>query len=106
MQLKDFDYNLPERLIAQKPLPHRDRSRLLVLKRKPGKITHAEFRDFPGFFKKQDVLVFNESRVIPARAWGKKEGKNIEFLFLKAQDKQTWEVLCRPAKKVNHRAGQ
>jgi len=100
MQLKDFDYNLPERLIAQKPLPHRDQSRLLVLERKTGKITHSTFRDFPGFLKKQDVLVFNESRVIPARVWGKKEGKNIEFLFLKAKDKQTWEVLCRPAKKV------
>jgi len=100
MQLKDFDYNLPERLIAQKPLPHRDQSRLLVLERKTGKITHSTFRDFPGFLKKQDVLVINESRVIPARIWGKKEGKDIEFLFLKAQDEKTWEVLCRPAKKV------
>lgn len=100
MLLKDFDYILPERLIAQKPLPQRDLSRMMILERKTGKITHSRFKDFSKWFKKEDVLVFNESRVFPAGAWGKKENRKIEFLFIKAQNNTTWEVLCRPAKKV------
>ncbi len=103
MLIDDFDFDLPAELIAQKPLPYRDQSRMMVLHRETGDISHAVFADFPKFIEKGEVLVLNDSRVIPARIWGKKSGQYIEFLFLKDLGDQKWEVLCRPAKKVKIR---
>lgn len=100
MLISEFDYFLPSELIAQKPLPRRDASRMMVVWRREGKIGHARFQDFPDYLSQGDVLVLNAIKVIPARAWGKKGGKDIEFLFLKELEKGVWEVLCRPAKEV------
>jgi len=100
MELKDFDYHLPKKLIAQKPLPQREQSRMMVVDRAKKEITHARFKDFPAYLQRDNLLVFNNSKVIPARTWGKKGEKEIEFLFLREISPQTWEVLCRPAKKV------
>jgi len=100
MLATDFDYDLPSELIAQKPLPEREQSRMMVLYRKTGKIIHSQFKEFPGYLSKGDILVLNNTKVIPARVWGKKEGREIEFLFLKGCQEGLWEVLCRPSKKV------
>ena len=100
MLLENFNYDLPEKLIAQKPLPHREQSRMMVLNRTTQEITHTLFSRFPEFLNKGDLLVLNNSRVIPARVWGKNRDRDIEFLFLKKRQKKEWEVLCRPAKHV------
>lgn len=100
MLTADFDYELPPELIAQTPLPERSQSRMMVLHRGSGEIIHSQFEKFPQYLSKSDVLVLNNSKVIPAKVWGKKEGKEIEFLFLKEQPRNSWEVLCRPARKV------
>lgn len=101
MLVSDFDYHLPKELIAQIPLPKRDHSRMMVCNRQTGDIRHAHFFDFPEYCKKDEILVLNSSKVIPAKIWGKKEdGKAIEFLFLKETGEKTWEVMCRPAKQV------
>lgn len=100
MKLSDFDYKLPQDLIAQEPLPQRDQSRMMVLDRKTGHIDHALFRDLPAFLDRGDVLALNNSRVIPARVWGNKNDTSIEFLFLKEMNGSSWQVLCRPARKV------
>jgi S-adenosylmethionine:tRNA ribosyltransferase-isomerase len=73
---------------------------MMVVFRKQGKIIHSQFKELPEYLKKEDVLVLNNTKVIPAKAWGKKEGKEIEFLFLKEVEKGVWEVLCRPARKI------
>lgn len=101
MWVSEFDYHLPPELISQKPLPQREQSRMMVLYRRSGQITHSRFSEFPHYLHKGDVLVLNTSKVIPARVWGQKENQTIEFLFLKPFGQDTWEVLCRPAKKVN-----
>jgi S-adenosylmethionine:tRNA ribosyltransferase-isomerase len=99
--VSDFDYHLPPELIAQIPLKERDRSRMMVLDRRSGEIIHSHFPDIVEWLGRNDVLVLNSSRVIPAKIWGtKKDGRPIEFLFLKEKEKKTWEVLCRPAKRV------
>jgi S-adenosylmethionine:tRNA ribosyltransferase-isomerase len=100
MLIADFDYDLPQELIAQIPLPERQNSRMMILDRRTGEIIHSRFEEFPAYLNKGDVLVLNATKVIPARAWGNKEGKDIEFLFLKESQEGLWEVLCRPAKKV------
>ncbi len=100
MNVSDFDYDLPPELIAQKPLPGRSESRMMVVDRQTGTISHEHFQAFPDFFQKGEILILNESRVIPARIWGKNADKEIEFLFLKELQPGTWEVLCRPAKRV------
>jgi len=101
MLVSEFDYHLPQELIAQVPLPLRDHSRMMICDRESGEICHSHFFDIPKYFKKEDMLVLNSSRVIPAKIWGKKEdGKSIEFLFLEEKDKNEWEVLCRPARRV------
>lgn len=100
MLTSDFSYSLPSELIAQHPLAQRDASRMMVVDRKKGKILHYRFKDLPEFLGKEDVLVLNNTKVIPAKAWGKKGGREIEFLFLKERKPGLWEVLCRPAKKV------
>jgi len=101
MLISEFDYHLPQELIAQTPLPKRDHSRMMICDRKTEKIFHAHFFDILKYFKKKDTLVLNSSKVIPAKVWGKtKDGKSIEFLFLKETEKNIWDVLCRPAKRV------
>jgi S-adenosylmethionine:tRNA ribosyltransferase-isomerase len=98
--IQDYDYFLPRELIAQKPLEKRDQSRMMVVERRSGRISHRRFCEFPDFLDTSDIVVLNNTRVIPARVWGKKDKRNIEFLFLREISPQTWEVLCRPARKV------
>jgi S-adenosylmethionine:tRNA ribosyltransferase-isomerase len=100
MFVADFDYQLPPELIAQRPLPRRDDSRMMVVKRREAEIVHARFKSLPEYLSAGGVLVLNTTRVIPAKAWGKVEAREVEFLFLKEKQKGTWEVLCRPAKRV------
>ena len=100
MLVSAFDYHLPSDLIAQQPLPHRDDSRMMVVRRREGEIIHARFKDLPDYLDPGDVLVLNNTKVIPAKAWGKKDGKEVEFLFLKERQRGIWEALCRPAKRV------
>jgi S-adenosylmethionine:tRNA ribosyltransferase-isomerase len=96
----DFDYHLPQDLIAQTPLPERDQSRMMVVDRQSNEIIHARFNELLQYLKAGDVLVLNETKVIPAKAWGLRGESEIEFLFLKERKKSVWEVLCKPAKKV------
>lgn len=100
MLVSDFDYELPEELIAQRPLPQRDRSRMMTVDRNSGRIGHARFPHIKNCFKPGDVLVINNTRVIPARIWGDRGQSRIEFLFLSAAGDRLWEVLCRPARRV------
>ena len=100
MLTSEFDYHLPPELIAQTPAPHRDKSRMMVLYRHTGEIIHSHFSNFPSYLNKEDVLVINQTKVIPARVWAKKGEKEIEILLLKEIVKGTWKILCRPSKKV------
>ena len=102
MKTSDFDYNLPEELIAQTPLDKRDASRLMVLNRKDGNIEHKHFTDIIDYLNEGDVLVINNTKVLPARLIGVKEETNavIEVLLLKDMGSDTWECLCKPAKRV------
>lgn len=102
MNVKDFDYYLPEELIAQHPLQQRDESRLMVLDKKSGEITHKIFKDVIDYLNEGDCLVLNDTRVMPARLIGHKEisGGKIEFLLLKRTGKDTWETLVKPGKKA------
>ncbi len=98
----DFGYDLPEELIAQTPLEPRNSSRLLCLDRKNGSITHDRFYDLMAHLKKGDLLVMNDSRVIPARLYGEKVGSGgfIEFLLLEPKGDKVWEILVRPGKRA------
>ncbi|MFD1362942.1 tRNA preQ1(34) S-adenosylmethionine ribosyltransferase-isomerase QueA [Lentibacillus salinarum] len=102
MKLEDFDYELPEELIAQTPLKKRDASRLLVLHRDTQEVAHKRFTDIRDYLQKGDCLVLNDTRVLPARLYGSKEdtGAKVEVLLLHQQEEDTWEVLVKPAKKV------
>ncbi|MGV8059488.1 MAG: tRNA preQ1(34) S-adenosylmethionine ribosyltransferase-isomerase QueA [Smithellaceae bacterium] len=105
MELKDFSYNLPEELIAQQPCQQRDRSRMMMLQRDSEKISDFIFSQLPDFLQNGDVLVVNNSRVIPARLFGKKlTGASLEILLLTKKEStdafQTWEALLRPAKRL------
>ena len=100
MKLSDFDYDLPEMLIAQRPLPRRDASRMMVVDRAADTIAHESFARFPDRLASGDVLVINDSKVRPARVWGKRGESRIEFLFLEERETGVWEVMCRPARKV------
>jgi S-adenosylmethionine:tRNA ribosyltransferase-isomerase len=100
MRVSDFDYDLPQELIAQHPLPRRDDSRMMVVEKVTGRIHHRRFKDLAGFFAAGDLLVLNDTKVIPARAWGERDDAKIEFLFLKELGPGLWDVLCRPAKKL------
>ncbi len=105
MELKDFSYDLPDELIAQHPCVKRDHSRLLFLDKKKESIADLSFFRLPDLLQRNDVLVINDSRVIPARLFGKKQtGAIMEILLLtrkKAdEDSQTWEALIRPAKRL------
>ncbi len=102
MSTGDFDYLLPPELIAQTPVELRDRSRLMVLNRGDGSIEHREFLDIKGYLLKGDVLVFNNSRVIPARLRGRKVGGGgkVEILLLRQVGTGVWEALVKPGKRV------
>ena len=101
MNKSDFYYELPEELIAQTPIEPRDHSRLLVVNQKLGKIEHKHFYDIVDYLTPNDVLVVNNTRVIPARLYGKKKtGANIEVLILKRPNLNTAEVLVKPGKKA------
>ena len=101
MKLSDYNYELPEELIAQKPLEDRSSSRLMVIHRDTGEIEHRTFKDIIAYLNKGDCLVLNDSKVIPARLYGENEKKAlVEFLLLKRMDKDSWEVLCKPGKKA------
>ncbi len=101
MLVSDFNYRLPPGLIAQRPLPRRDDSRMMVVFRREQRIVHDRFKNLPGYLRQGDVLVLNTARVIPAKVWGKKNGREVEFLFLGEKEKGIWEVLCRPARRVH-----
>lgn len=102
MQLSDFYYDLPQELIAQDPLLKRDNSRLMVMDRKTGEITHKHFYDVIDYLHPGDCLVINNTKVIPARLLGVKEdtGAAIEVLLLKRHDDKIWETLVKPGKKM------
>lgn len=102
MKTSDFYYDLPEELIAQTPAEPRDSSRLLVYDRATGAIAHRLFRDVTDYLNPGDALVINQTRVIPARLYGEKEGTGgaIEFLLLKRLNLTDWEVILRPGKKA------
>lgn len=102
MKLSDFDYELPEELIAQTPIKTRDQSRLMVLDKKTGEVVHKHFYDIKSELHKGDVLVLNDTKVIPARLIGTKEdtGAVIELLLLKDLGNNIWECLSRPAKRL------
>lgn len=103
MKVEDFDYNLPEDLIAQVPLKDRSSSRLLVLHKKTGEIEHKCFKDIINYLNKGDALVINDSKVIPARIIGEKIDTHavIELLLLKAVDGDIWECLSKPQKRLH-----
>ena len=102
MKAEDFDFYLPEKLIAQTPLDKRDSSKLLVLDKKTGDITHKHFTDIIDYLEKGDTLVLNDTKVIPARIIGTKEetGAVIELLLLKEINANEWECLTKPAKRI------
>lgn len=101
MKLSDFNYYLPEELIAQHPATKRDESRLLVLDKNTGNIEHKVFKDILGYLRPNDCLVLNETRVIPARIYGTKKDTDskVEILLLKDMGENKWEVLVKPGKK-------
>ena len=101
MKTSDFDYELPEELIAQTPLEHRDHSRLMTLDKYTGQVGHYHFYDLPGFLRKGDCLVLNNSRVLPARLIGHRPtGGVCEVLLLRDRGDNVWECLVRPGKKL------
>ncbi len=102
MNVKDFDFYLPEEQIAQDPLENRSDSRLMVLNRESGEIEHKIFKDITGYLKKGDCLVINNTKVLPARLIGVKEetGAKIELLLLKRRENDIWETLVKPGRKA------
>lgn len=101
MDVKDFYYDLPEELIAQDPLEDRSSSRLMVLDKETGAVEHKIFKDIIDYLKPGDCLVVNNTKVIPARLYGAKEGTQakIEILLLKRRENDVWETLVKPGKK-------
>ncbi len=106
MNTSDFYYELPEELIAQDPLPDRSASRLMVLDKESGGVTHRSFRDIISYLNPGDCLVLNNTRVLPARLLGEKKdtGAVVEILLLKRQSIKSWETLVRPGKKLREGA--
>ena len=102
MKVTDFDYNLPQELIAQVPIEKRDESRLMVLDRSKQTIEHKTFKDIIDYLEPGDCLVRNNTKVIPARIYGKKEtGAKVEFLLLKNMEGDIWETIVRPGNKLH-----
>lgn len=104
MKLSQFKFDLPEKLIAKYPTHNRDESRLMIVHRETGKIEHKIFKDVLGYFNEEDVLVFNNTKVFPARLFGKKEktGAKIEVFLLRElnNEMRLWDVLVDPARKI------
>ncbi|MFS8628302.1 MAG: tRNA preQ1(34) S-adenosylmethionine ribosyltransferase-isomerase QueA [Limnochordales bacterium] len=102
LRTDDFDYELPEELIAQKPVEPRDASRLMVIDKRTGQWQHRIFRDLPEFLRPGDVLVRNNTRVLPARLRGRKmpTGGSVELLLLRRESFDTWEVMVKPGRRV------
>ena len=101
MKLEEFDYNLPEELIAQIPIQKRDESRLMVVDREKRTITDKVFKDIIDYLEPGDCIVRNNTKVIPARLYGKKEtGANVEFVLLKQLEGDIWESIVRPGNKL------
>ena len=102
LKRSDFFYELPQELIAQTPVEPRNSSRLLHLDRKTGAVAHDRFYNLCNYLKKGDLLVLNDSRVIPARIYGEREDTHsfIEFLLLEQKENMVWELICRPGKKA------
>lgn len=102
MNVKDFNYDLPQELIAQDPLEDRSSSRLMVLGRESGSIEHRVFREIADYLHPGDCLVINNTKVLPARLFGKKEGTQagIELLLLKRLTSDRWETLVKPGRKA------
>ena len=102
MQLSDFDYELPDELIAQEPLPERDASRMLVVNRQSQTWTNATFKSFPDYFKANDVVVVNNTRVFPARLIGQRDptGGRVEVLLAREVEPGVWEALVRPGHRL------
>ena len=102
MKVSDFNYELPEELIAQTPIEKRDESRLMILNREKQTIEHKKFKDIIEYLEPGDVLVRNNTKVIPARLYGKKEtGANVEFLLLNNIEGDIWECIVRPGNKLH-----
>ncbi len=105
MRLGQFDYSLPPELIAQRPAEPRDAARLMVLHRDQGHLEHRLFRDFPEYLRRGDVLVLNDTRVLPARLRAQKAtGGAVEVLLVRPLDERTWETLTRPARRLRQGA--
>ncbi len=106
MKVSDFNYNLPQELIAQVPIKNRDQSRLMVLDRKDGAIEHKIFKNIINYLKPGDCLVRNNTKVIPARLYGIKEktGINVEFLLLNRIEGDYWEVMVKPGRRLKEGA--
>ncbi|HKL13002.1 MAG TPA: tRNA preQ1(34) S-adenosylmethionine ribosyltransferase-isomerase QueA [Halanaerobiales bacterium] len=102
MKVEEFDYDLPERLIAQKPIENRDESRLMILNKETGEINEKIFYGIVDLLNKEDLLILNNSKVIPARLYGEKvpTGTDIEVLLLTRLNNNRWEVLVKPGKRV------
>ncbi len=102
MQVDIFDFDLPQNLIAQAPIPNRDKSRMLVLDKNTGEISHKYFYDIKSYLKKGDCLVLNDTKVIPARLYGVKENSEraMEVLLLKRLENDEWDCIMKPARKV------
>lgn len=103
MKLEEFDYNLPEELIAQTPIKQRDASRLMVLDKENGELVHKHFYDIIDYLNPGDTLVLNDTKVLPARLIGEKVSTKavIEVLLLKNKEKDTWECLVKPARRIH-----
>jgi S-adenosylmethionine:tRNA ribosyltransferase-isomerase len=106
LRVSDFSFELPEELIAQVPLENRDESRMMVVDKSTGELEHRKFKDIIEYLKSGDCLVLNNTRVIPARLIGEKQGTNakIEFLLLKRIDEKRWEALVKPGKRLKEGA--
>src|SRR5205807_2716953 len=106
MQLSDFDYELPEELIAQHPNSRRDSSRMLIVDRRKETWRDSEFTSFPDYLKAEDVLVINNTKVFPARLVGERlpTGGAVEFLLLRQIEPNVWSALTRPARRLRNGA--
>lgn len=102
MKTSDFYYDLPQELIAQTPIEPRDQSRLMVVDKNTGEVTHKIFKDLIDYLNPNDCLILNDTRVIPARIYGvkKETGAVVEFLLLKQSENNVWECLCKPGKRA------
>ncbi|MCF7925825.1 MAG: S-adenosylmethionine:tRNA ribosyltransferase-isomerase, partial [Candidatus Izimaplasma sp.] len=102
MKLEEFDYTLPEKLIAQTPLKNRSDSKLLVLNKETGDTTHTVFSHLLDYLNQDDILVLNNTSVIPARLFGTKEstGASVEVLLLEQKENDDWECLVKKARKI------